>query len=100
MSVRSRYKDKLLAEKSAEVPAASEKLNAEPAADAIASNPAVVLAEQKMAESDEATARLRQQLADLNRAQQLQQRAMLEQRVPNHTEKLAMWKAQGMSDVD
>src|SRR5262245_13175714 len=85
-----------------EIPASEKiKIDGEPATDAVEPpNPAVLLAISEQGKADEATERLRQHLADLQRAQALQHRAMLEQRIPNHTEKLAMWKAQGMSDGD
>src|SRR5262249_245868 len=81
-------------------PPASEKFNAEPAAEAIASNPAVAIAEEVQTKADEATARLRQQLTDIKRAEMLQAQALMQQRPMNHTEKLAAWRAAGMSDAD
>jgi hypothetical protein len=91
MGIKSRYKQKL----AEEIPA-SEKIKVEPAAE----NPAVVLATEEMAKADEATERLRKQLHDLRQAEAFQQRATMQQRPMNHTEKLAAWKAGGMSDGD
>jgi hypothetical protein len=98
MSVRSRYRDRFPAEKPAEEIPASEKIKIEPAD--IADNPAVVLAREASAKADEATERLRQQIANLHQAEALQRQAMMQGRPMNHAEKLAMWKAQGMSDAN
>src|SRR5262249_28709492 len=98
MGIKTRYREK----SPEEIPASEKiKIDGEPATDAVEPpNPAVLLAIQEQGKADEATERLRKQLADIRQAEALQHRAMLEQRPMNHTEKLAAWKAQGMSDGD
>ena len=84
-----------IAERIAEEIPASEK------ADAVKPpNEAVAEAIAKASTADEATARLQRQLHELQRAEQFQRQAAMQNRPLSHNEKLASWKAAGMSDQD
>jgi hypothetical protein len=105
MGLKSAYREKIPAKKeylADKGPPPSERieLNPDPAADAIESNPAVALAMEASAKADEATERLRRQLADLQRAEGLARQAAFQQRPLNHVEKLEAWRAHGMSPED
>jgi hypothetical protein len=63
-------------------------------------NAAVAEALVNASTADEATLRLRKQLADLRKAEAFQHQAALQNRPLSHNEKLASWKAAGMSDQD
>ena len=90
MGIKSRYREKF----AEEIPAIPPSVTTEPAADA------VTAAINDAAKADEASLRLRQQLADLQRSEQLQQRAAMQQRPMTHNEKLESWRVAGMSDGD
>jgi hypothetical protein len=105
MGLKSAYREKIPAKKeylADKGPPPSEKLelNPDPAADAIESNPAVALAIETSRKADEATERLRKQLADLQRAEGMARQAAMQGRPLNHVEKLEAWRAQGMNPDD
>jgi hypothetical protein len=102
MGTKTRYREpKELADKIAEEIPTSEKIkvDGEPSADAV-----VVRHESDAPPDvavDEATARLQRQIEELRRSEELQrQAATMPQRPPSREEKLAAWRAQGMSAED
>jgi hypothetical protein len=61
---------------------------------------AVAEALAKASTADEATARLQRQLHELHRAEHFQRQAAMQNRPMTHNEKLASWRAAGLSDDD
>jgi hypothetical protein len=105
MGTKTRYREpKELAEKIAETipPSGKIDINSEPAADAVVVHhePGETVVDEAL-KPDEATVRLQKQIEDLKKSEELQRTArMMPQRPPSREEKLAAWRAQGMSAED
>jgi hypothetical protein len=111
MKIKSAYRNNSQAQFPAEKIPPSEKIdiNGEPAADAVRvhhesdapPNMAVAEAMAKASTADEATLRFQHQLASLRQSEEIQrQAAAMPQRPMTREEKLAAWRAQGMSAED
>jgi hypothetical protein len=98
MSVRSRYRQHIAAE---EIPASEKiKINGEPAEAVEPPKPAVAISVEKAAEADEATERLRKQLADLQHSEQLQRQRAAHMAVAQQQDQaINFWRHNGVSDT-
>jgi hypothetical protein len=98
MGVRSRYKQQIAAD---EIPTFEKiKINGEPAEAVESPNPAVAIAVEKAAEADEATERLRKQLADLQHSEQLQRQHAAHVAVAQQQDQaINFWRHNGVSDT-